>query len=846
MRYAEIRIDLVKNFPVTVYGEGFSSKKTMKFLLSDIVPAEDLPHLINQIDAIMAGTQAILQAHTRIKSEGEYSWFLLRCERKKEKFGKTHLSGFAFDVSSYLDYAGEDPVVQEVRRRNAERVNRISNRELTLTDVVDAEFLRKIQLPLIKEGLFSAIYDDDENLISSPDENADHHLLLPVPKELKYTKRVNIKISRVIAAHWTVAAASAELIERCAPLLDILVQAVSRTANSFAMLYNEMSNSEHSNKLLSEHIEQQILTNNLYNIILERKDSAEAITAVIRLVGEYMGMRWICVYDVLPQEQMIRRNYEWRSASCQESAEYEYLFPEISKIIERLEYTDMYIPPHNPDIIGSADIKPESCTVANLNGDGARFGVMVFAPLSPGYVPTAQESKVMRNVSQITAALILQRKTDVELEEINKRHRELAFIDPILNIPNRASLDNDFDGELERGKQGAVVALKITNLHTLNELFGHEYTDSMLRDVAKYIADISAPNLTVYRFSGNLLFFLLRGGDRESAKHTAEILIRRFDKPWKQANGEHYLDAAMGITLYPDGYNSRDSVYRAASLALFKASEYGVNSYAFFSENFKAEADTNYKYAFMLRDSINNGMKGFSLEFQPVVAIDDGEEYNSAEVFVRWANLPTVKLIRLAENIGLDIAIDSWVMKEACIFCKAMQEGLPDYSVSVNITPRVLRSGAVVPMVEEALRESGLNGQYLSIEFPEHSFSEKQESVLPTVKKLHKMGVKLVLDSFGADFGSLALLKHSYMDMIKVDYSLFTNVFGEFDEIWVNTVAQLASHLRSGICVKRVEDAGHLERAKHFGARYAQGWLFSKPMLEEEVLKKAHKAVKLK
>jgi diguanylate cyclase (GGDEF)-like protein len=840
MRYAEIRIDLVKNFPVTIYD---SSKKAAKFLLSDIVSAEDLPFLISRVDDVMAGNQKILQTHTRIKIGDDYSWFLVRCERKKEKFGKTHLAGFAFNVNEYMGYAGEDPVVIEVKRRNEERVNRINKRELTLTDVVDADFLRRIQMPLLEEGLFSAVYDDDENLISSPDEKAQNHMLLPVPKEYKHTKRVDIRISRVIAAHWIIAARSAELIEKNIPLLDILVQAVSRIANSFAMLYNEMSNSEHSNKLLSEHIEQQILTTNLYNVILEQKNSEKALEDVIKLVGDYMGMRRVCVYGVFPDEKLIRRHYEWRAPTCQESASSEYRFSEISKIMERLEYTDMYIP---PNVSESVEFSPEICTVANLNGDGKRFGIMTFAPLSPDYVPSAQESKVLRNVSQITAALLLRRQADEKLEEINLELSKLAFNDPILNIPNRASLDKDFDKELLENNHGAAVALKIINLHTFNELFGHEYTDSMLRDVAKYISEMPVPNLTVYRFSGNLLFFLLRGGNQESAKQAAEALLERFDKPWKQADGEHYLEAGMGITLYPDGRNSRDSVYRAASLALFKAAEYGANSYAFYSENFKAEADINYKYAEKLRDSIKNNMKGLSFVCQPIMPLESEQLSNTAEIFVRWEDLPTTQLIRLAENIGVDIAIDSWVMKKACAFCKQVQEYQPEFSVNVNITSRVLRSGAIITMAEEALRESGLDGHYLSLEIPEHALSDRSDSVLPMLKKLHKMGIRLNIDGFGTDYGSLLLLKHSYMDMIKIDFSLFTNIFGEFDEIWVDTVVKMAGSLKNGICVKRVEGKEQLEQAEKYGVKYAQGWYFSKPVTSEEFLKKLQGKGKMK
>jgi len=237
-------------------------------------------------------------------------------------------------------------------------------------------------------------------------------------------------------------------------------------------------------------------------------------------------------------------------------------------------------------------------------------------------------------------------------------------------------------------------------------------------------------------------------------------------------------------------------------------------------------------------------MKGFSLKYQPITDLEDNILHY--ETFVHWDGLPTSKLIQLAENMGLDIIIDSWVLKNACIFCKKMQEYAPDFSVSVNITPRELRSGSILSMVKESLEETGLDGKSLSVEIPERAFSDRQDGVLDVLKKLRNLHVKLVIDSFGSDYGGLRLLKHSLMDMVKMDFSLFTNIFNEFDEIWVTAAAKLASSLKNGICVKRVEDEAQLEEAKKFGVKYAQGHLFSKPVSAEEITKKLQKATKQK
>ncbi|MCL2638752.1 MAG: EAL domain-containing protein [Oscillospiraceae bacterium] len=829
LRHAEVRIDLAKNFPITVYGGSGTGRKSRKLLLADVVSAEDLPLLINQIEAVLAGKQNMLQTHARIKTDGEYAFFLIMCGLKKEKFGKTHLDGFVFDVSDYLEFAGDDRVLLEYKRRDKEKVDVITNNEITLDKIIDTDYLAQIQAPFARAGINSAIVDKDGDLISSTTGSLSSNRGL-------HTKEIDIKITGVVAARWIIAAADAELVSKNTPLLEVLAQAVSRIATSFAMLYTEMQNTEHSNKLLSQHIEQQILTNNVYNIILEQKHASDALLEVIKLVGEYMAMRRIRVYIDDTINKCFHMQYEWKSPACPDSPPMSIPYSDVPKILERLEYSDMYI----PAVVSEEDgLTPEACTIANLAADGTRFGVMVFAPAKPGEAPTAQESKVLRSVSQITATLMLRKQADEKL------HYH-AFYDRILDIPNRAKLDEDLQAELDIRRQGAAAVVKIANLHTFNELFGHTYTDELLRKAAQFISEMPVKNLTAYRFSGNTLMLLLREADEESAKATIEELLKRFAKPWKHENSEHYLDAGIGIALYPNGFNSLDSIYRAADLALYKATEYSTNNYAFYKEEFKTDTDESYAHEQKLRAAISSGMKGFSVKYQPILSVDDNSSVSHFEAFVSWDNFPTQKLMALAENMGLDIIIDSWVMKNACVFCKKMQAFAPDFAVSVNITPWELRSGSVITMVSEALEESGLDGSFLSLEIPERAFSDRQDGVLPILKKLRALGVKLVMDSFGADYGGLRLLKHSLMDMVKMDFSLFTNIFGEFDKIWVTAAAKLASTLKNGICVKRVEDAGQLEEAKKFGVKYAQGHLFAKPETAEEIAKKLQKAVKVK
>ena len=293
-----IRIDLTRDIPLTVLGKYHNiSKKDRRMNLREIIYAEDFPPLADVFSEIVSGREKALNAHCRVNIDDEYHWVYLSCSVRKDTFNRTqHLTGTMMDVSEYLDTAESDFVLDDATKKNRERIDAaIKNRDSTLTDILGEDYLLRIQQALtVNNGVSSAIYDEaGAPLVIPPNESGQ------VISQKKFRHRISreIRCNHKAIATWTIACDDTTELAKTEPLLDMLAETVSQITNAIFVLYNEMENSKAANQQLGSNIEQQILLNNIYTIILENNNAVEALKMVIRLVGEYLKLDRIALYD---------------------------------------------------------------------------------------------------------------------------------------------------------------------------------------------------------------------------------------------------------------------------------------------------------------------------------------------------------------------------------------------------------------------------------------------------------------------------------------------------------------------------------------------------------------------
>ena len=820
-----IRIDLTRDIPVYILGKYPAlSKKERRISLRDIIYAEDFPVIADVINDIISGREKALNSHCRVNVGNDYHWAYLNCQLRKDTFNKTlHLTGSMIDVSEYLEDASDDNVLRQLEKKNNEKMEAIKTDSSSISDILGADYLKRIQSAFANtKGLVSALTEVDGKLICSSDDD----IISFDKSRYKFEKTKEVRYNHRTLAYWTIASDNKDDVEANEQLLDVLAHTISQIANSMLVLYNEMENSKKASQQLGSNVEQQILLNSIYTIILEARESDEALKNAIRLVGEYLKLDRIRLYSY-GEDGKSDLVHEWAAAQKNLSEQKDFDCKKYPLLMEELNYCDTYF--SNPSFEELDKLNVKAFVVSQIAENGKFTGLIFYEQLFDDRLWSNSDKKLLRNISQIISTMLIRCNMDTALKSQNEQLKKLAFTDSVLDVSNRLALDNDLQNILDKGGRGCAVSLKITNMRSINEAFGHIHSDALLRKIVKYIDGMEFKGKRVYRFSGSVIMVLLRECSPEQAKEFCELIIERFKKAWMINGAEHYMELIAGVTIYPQNADRCEDIYRTTALAMYRAGEFSKNIYAFYSNEFENDNIAQRELEQRLRTAVFNRMQGFSVAFRPIAYLDTGVNF-SYEAQVRWVDselgeIPVKKLIKTAENIGIDSLLDTWVIGKACEFCRRLNDktGREDNVVTINLTTHELMHTPVHETIRSALSKYFLEGSNLVVEIPEKTQVKAYNEIASTLGQLRKIGVRITIDDFAKEYASLSSLKFSFVNIIKLDARQFFNATSEFDRIMLESIVKLAHEKGILVAVKHVSDISKYDVLYSYGIDLIQG-----------------------
>ena len=832
-KFLDITIDISPDFPFTI-NKGKPTEKSYPSLTEMINP-DDIPPITEMFTDVSNGERTKLEVHCRFKVKGDYHWFYLSCDPVYSESGKAiQFEGKMGDVSTYIESAGEDLVYKQFRKKSFVKLSELRQNSIELSDVLEKEYLSEMLIPFTKSGLYSAIVSSDGKIICTTDSQYEKS-----ENKYQYVKKKSIRINHQISGHWIIAAKTEEMLSQNIMLWETLFNTVSRMANAIVVVMTEMENSQNANKMLGKNVEEQILLNNIYAIIMESKTAKDSLQSVISLVGEYFKLDRISVIDLSALDKEV---YIWKKNKLDSrtlTSTITITPDDYPNILRDLNELSSSFSDDETNDLERAGVK--SYAVFKLFDAGEFDGLLAYETLDEKHVWKQREKKQLRNISQIISSIIMQMKVQEKLEESQDKMRQLAFYDAIYNIPNRARLNKDLGTLLRKGNQGSLIAFKVTNTRNLSAVNGHTYSDMLLRSVAQYLKTLPIKNIGVYYFTNAIFMLNLPGCTGDEPKRLTEMLIHKFSKPWKFGGEELNINCSLGIAYYPLNGKTSEEICKAASVAMYRAREFKRNSYTFYSGNLEKTRTFAATLETRIKESIDNGMKGFSLKFQPAFSADDGNVIY-CESLVRWndekfGNIPNSTLFPLLENLGLSALIDGWVLEQSCLFCKKIQQsGNPDFRVSVNLTASEIQSTSIVAQVKKALQISGISASSLILEIPVKANVSYNDST-HILTDLKAIGISVAIDSYGTEDISLKILKNSYVDIINIPCVLLSSEEEKFDRVLVNSIIELAHCKNINVCIKGIEDETMLKVATDHDIDWIQGYYCSKPLWSDEAAK---------
>ena len=421
--------------------------------------------------------------------------------------------------------------------------------------------------------------------------------------------------------------------------------------------------------------------------------------------------------------------------------------------------------------------------------------------------------------------------------------RYQAYHDLLTGLPNRALFADLLHHEIlemhRLGKGLAVLFLDVDQFKNINDSFGHSAGDRLIRQIASELKNSIREFDTVARIGGDEFTLLLPLMNRpEDASRIADKVMQTFNKPFIIDHHEIRLTASIGISLYPEDGPDAESLLKNADIALHFAKDQGRDNYQFYNSSISHRTLERIIFENRLRQAVERGE--MVVHYQPQRNIKTGK-ITGAEALVRWnhpdlGTLEPAQFIPLAEETGLIIEIDQWVLSTVCNQVKTWESAghaLP--FVTANLSARQFQQSALAGMIGNILEKTGLMPGNLGIEITETLAMRDTELTSRNLDLLNAMGVRLLIDDFGTGYSSLSYIKKLPIHKLKIDKSFITDLAGDKDDQAItNAIVAMAHILKLKVVAEGVETKEQESLLESQNCDEMQGFLFSKPVRAEE------------
>ena len=429
--------------------------------------------------------------------------------------------------------------------------------------------------------------------------------------------------------------------------------------------------------------------------------------------------------------------------------------------------------------------------------------------------------------------------------------RHMAYTDALTGLTNRLafreSLDHQMLAARNADRQLALLFADIDDFKRVNDTLGHEAGDEALLQFSSRISTavdaLGGDEALLARFGGDEFVILLQAGDvRVTASRLADRLVQDLGQPLMVEGREVFLGTSIGITLFPDDARDATALLKNGDIAMYQAKVAGKNCHRFYSRAMDHAVERRVHMEHELRGAWDRGE--LRLVYQPIYRMSD-RQMVGVEVLLRWQHpalgaIPPSIFIEVAEQSGLIEVIGPKVLRAACL--DAVQwphvQGEQALFVSVNVSPRQLRSGDMADTVARCLRESGLPPARLHLELTETAVIGDEMLAASLLDKLHRTGVKVWLDDFGTGFSGLSHLRQVPADGVKIDKSFVSDLQRDPDDLALTTaIIAMAHSLGITVVAEGIEHEGQFNLLRERGCDLGQGYWFSRPMSSGDLMR---------
>ncbi len=459
------------------------------------------------------------------------------------------------------------------------------------------------------------------------------------------------------------------------------------------------------------------------------------------------------------------------------------------------------------------------------------------------YFPVRVQVNTIRVASAGTsyfAGLISDQTNNKEADE---KLRYLLNYDELTGLANRTLFKDRMHNALVRARESlasfALLYVDIDRFKQINQNFGHEHADTLLKHFASRLSGSMNQADTIARLGDDEFAIILPGKNREDTGDFAREILREITKPYYIGNQELIMSSSIGISTFPGDGKEIPQLIRQAGVAVRQAKYLGGNNFQFYTKELVDKS----RFIVSIETDLRNALKKGELEvyYQPKLSLHN-LCIESVEALVRWNHpgrgmISPTDFVNVAEESGLITEIGANVMETACKQARTWyDQGIGTINVAINLSAYQLRQKNITERVKSMLTVTHLPPNQVELELTESSIIENMKASVSLLEEFSKMGMNLSVDDFGTGYSSFSYLRNLPVNSLKIDRSFIRNVdTSARDAAICKAIIALAQTLKLKVVAEGVENKAQFDFLKTANCDVIQGYYLSKPLSAPEM-----------
>ncbi|VAX19412.1 diguanylate cyclase/phosphodiesterase (GGDEF & EAL domains) with PAS/PAC sensor(s) [hydrothermal vent metagenome] len=437
-----------------------------------------------------------------------------------------------------------------------------------------------------------------------------------------------------------------------------------------------------------------------------------------------------------------------------------------------------------------------------------------------------------------------------ELKQSEKEVEYKAYHDALTGLPNRQLFQDRLEQAIVRARRAdsmlAVLFIDLDDFKNVNDSLGHASGDLLLQGIAVRLVGCAREEDTISRLGGDEFTIIIENiDDEQEAANVAERVIASLSEPFNYKNDNLYAAVSIGIAVYPANGATLEELIKNADIAMYNVKNKGKNNYSFFTSEMNEKAVRRIELTRNLRQAI--GKDELKAYYQPKIDMETSEIVGM-EALIRWIRPDGIvypdEFIPVAEDTGLIVDLDEWMFCAACAFIKKIEERSVclgkknDVKVSINFSAKDIEKPNLINNVRNIIVGHGIDPERLEIEVTESAIIRDIDRAVDILADLREIGLGISIDDFGTGYSSLNYLTKLPINALKIDRAFIVDIEEDRNARTVaKAITAMASELGLTVIAEGVETRAQYEFLYSIGCDQVQGYIFSKPVPEDEMLK---------